>query len=337
MCTACCFLINCLSWGVVAVRRPHLEEKKMRADSQKSYGVYLAYYVRSGTFDASPSSYSFVGGLIFAAAMAVTPLVSLLSARFGARLPMLLGAVLFGGGFIAASFATAFWHLLLAQGACVGCGVGFLYLPSINILPQWFDKRRSLASAVSAAGSGIGGLIFSLSTGKMIDSLGLGWALRITGIVTLFVNLAAVSLVRDRDEFVKPSYAIFDWRLLKRLDVLLLLAWAFVMLFGYIIIQFSLSDFARSLGLSQSQADLVTALLNVGTALGRPCIGYLSDRFGRIEVATMLTLVSGLFCLAMWIPSQSLGVTAAFALLVGGPYGVFWAVSFAHDISVLPR
>lgn len=47
---------------------------------------------------------------------------------------MLIGAVMFGGGYISASFATRIWHLYLSQGTLVGLGVGFIYVPSIAVL-----------------------------------------------------------------------------------------------------------------------------------------------------------------------------------------------------------
>jgi hypothetical protein len=44
-------------------------------------------------------------------------------------------------------------------------------------------------------------------------------------------------------------------------------------MFGYVILLFSLSDFARSIGLGSGQAAAVTALLNLETAVGRPVVG----------------------------------------------------------------
>ena len=62
------------------------------------------------------------------------------------------------------------------------------------------------------------------------------------------------------------------------------LLWAFTSMLGYITLLYSLPDFALSIRLSRSQSiDLVT-FLNLGTALGRPFIGFLSDHLGRIQV-----------------------------------------------------
>ena len=229
-------------------------------------------------------------------------------------------------GFISASFAQKVWQLYLSQGALVGFGVGFVSIPSMAILPQWFDKRRSLANGIGSAGSGIGGLIFSFGTQAMIDKISLAWSLRITGIVCGVMNAVAALLMRNRNRDIRPPQRGFDTNLLRRYDVLLLLAWAFTSMLGYITLLFSLPDFARSIGLDATQAANVSAFLNLGTAIGRPFIGVLSDRCGRLETAGVITLVCGVTCFAIWLPAKSYGVTILFAIVNGAILGVFWMV-----------
>ena len=62
---------------------------------------------------------------------------------------MALGAVILGGGFIGTSFATQVWHLYVTQGALVGAGVGFVYVPSIPVLSQWFVKDAASPTALA--------------------------------------------------------------------------------------------------------------------------------------------------------------------------------------------
>ena len=130
----------------------------------QSYGVFLGYYLENGIYPAAtPRDFAFIGGLNFSVAMLASLAVTVLVRRnpFGIHLPMLIGVGLQTDGFITASFATRIWHLYLTQGVLVGLGVGFTYIPSIAVLSQWFRRRRSLANGISAAGSGIGGLLFS--------------------------------------------------------------------------------------------------------------------------------------------------------------------------------
>jgi nitrate/nitrite transporter NarK len=258
--------------------------------------------------------------------MLAAPLITVLVRSFGIRPVMLLGAAIIGGGFVSASFASRIWHLYLTQGVMVGLGVGFLYVPGINILSQWFSSKRTLVNGISAAGSGIGAVAFSFAADAIIRHLSVGWSLRITGIVVFLFNFMAAVFVRDRNAQVQPKQRPFDLDLLQRKEVLLLLSWAFLSMLGYITLLYSLSDFALAIGLSREEATQVTAFLNMGTALIRPFIGVASDRLGRFNVATGLTLLCGIMCLAVWIPATSFGVTIFFAIVNGGILGVFWMV-----------
>jgi len=82
---------------------------------------------------------------------------------------MYIGVLLMTAGYVAASFAKRIWHLYLTQGVLVGLGVGFIFIPSVAVTSQWFDKKRSIANGINSAGSGIGGIIFSFATQAMIE------------------------------------------------------------------------------------------------------------------------------------------------------------------------
>ena len=260
-------------------------------------------------------------------ALLVAPLLTGLTPKFGIRPPMSAGVLMLGCGFILVSFAKRIWHLYLSQGVLVGLGVGCTYIPSIAVLSQWFSSRRSLANGISAAGTGIGGFMFSLAIGAMIKNISLAWSLRIVGIIIMLANTLAIMFIRDRNHIIRPASITFDITLLRKYDVLLLLAWSFISMLGFITLLFSLSDYAKSIRLSQFQAAQMTAFLNLGVTCGRPVIGVLSDRCGRLEVAGILTLTCGICCFAIWVPSTSFGVTAFFAIVTGAPFGIFWVAS----------
>ena len=95
---------------------------------------------------------------------------------------------------------------------------------------------------------------------------------------------------------------------------------------GYIVLLFSLSDFALSIGLNRKQATDMIGLLNVGTAVGRPIIGICSDRWSRMNTAGALTLLCGVSCFCFWLPAKGYGLTAFFVVLCGAIVGVFWMV-----------
>jgi MFS family permease len=239
---------------------------------------------------------------------------------------MFLGILSQTLGFISASFASQIWQLYLTQGLLVGFGIGLTWIPSIAVLPQWFLKRRSMANGICSAGSGIGGIIFSFAVRAIMSKYSLAWALRTCGLVSGFMNILATCAIRSRNHIVQPRLHPFDVLLFRRYEVILVLGWGFVSMFGYVILLFSLSDFARSIGLGSAQAAAVTALLNLGTAVGRPVVGLASDRFGRIETAGSVTFLCFVSVFAIWVPATSYGATICFAVINGGILGVFWMV-----------
>ena len=300
------FFINGFTWGIIA-----------------SFGVFLAFYLDNDVFPCGTDlDYAFIGGLNFSVAMLMAPVATYTCRRWYFKWTLGVGVSCLGGGFIAASFARSVGELFLSQGLLVGMGAGLIYVPSLPIISQWFGKRRALANGITSAGSGIGGLAMSFAIQAMIESLGIGWALRITGIVALAINFPATMILRTRDGYVMPNRRMFDLALFRRYDVFLLLSWAFIMMFGYITLTYSLSAYGRSIGLSASRASYQTAFLNLGIAVGRPLTGLLSDRLGRIEVPGFMTFLTGVICFAWWILAKSFGSLIGFSIFAGA--GIFW-------------
>ncbi|KAB8236307.1 putative MFS transporter [Aspergillus alliaceus] len=309
VCVACVFWINAHTWGI-----------------NSSYGVFLSYYLSHDVFpNTSALSYAFTGGLSISCALLVAPLATHLIHVYGIRLVLNMGVFFETLSLIGSSFATKRWHIFLSQGVCFGWGMGFLFVGSVGITPQWFQRRRSLAMGINAAGSGLGGLIYSLAVGAMIPRLGLSWAFRILGIIACVVNLVCANLIKDRNKNVGSRHKAFHLPLFKRPEFLLFLGWGVLSMLGYVAILFSVANFALSVGLSSHQGSIVSALLNLGQGLGRPFVGMFSDKLGRINIATFLSFCCGLFCLVIWIFARSMGVVSFFAVLVGTVAGTYWA------------
>ncbi|THC92539.1 hypothetical protein EYZ11_007992 [Aspergillus tanneri] len=309
VCVACVFWINAHTWGI-----------------NSSYGVFLSYYLSHDVFpNTSALSYAFTGGLSISCALLVAPLATYLIHVYGTRLVLNMGVFFETLSLIGSSFATQRWHIFLSQGVCFGWGMGFLFVGSVGITPQWFQRRRSLAMGINAAGSGLGGLIYSLAVGAMIPRLGLSWTFRTLGIIACVVNLVGANLLRDRNQDVGSRHRAFHLPLLQRPEFVLFLGWGILSMLGYVAVLFSVANFALSVGLSSHQGSIVSALLNMGQGLGRPFVGMFSDKLGRINVATFLSFLCGLFCLVIWIFAHSMGLVCFFAVLVGTVAGTYWA------------
>lgn len=132
-------------------------------------------------------------------------------------------------------------------------------------------------------------------------------------IVCFVGNALGIALIRDRDAQVDPHQLACARHLLRRYDCLLLLAWAFTNVLGYIVILYSLTSYAvEVVGLTQKQAGFLTAMLNLGTGVGRPAVGLFSDRWGRVRVAGCMTLACAVVVFAVWVPARSYAVLVFF-------------------------
>ncbi|KAH7044523.1 putative MFS transporter [Macrophomina phaseolina] len=312
VCTVCTFLINANTWGVASI-----------------WGVILNHYISHKTFhEGSHLQYALIAGLSVSQALIISPVVGASRKYLGARATNLIGTAVQFGALFGASYATRVWHLFLTQGVFFGWGMGVLFITSNTLLPPWFSSRRSLAVGIATSGVGLGGLAYSLAAGRVVPTLGVPWCYRIVSFSSLACNLLSSVLLRDRgaaqsrrQQHQKPP---FDYAAFTRIEVLLIVFWGVVTELGYMTLFYSLPSYASSIGLSASQGALANALLNLGLGVGRPIVGYYSDRLGRINMALGMTLLCAVLCLALWIPAQSYGPLAAFAVLAGAVCGTFW-------------
>ncbi|GAB1311157.1 Major facilitator superfamily domain-containing protein [Madurella fahalii] len=301
-------LVNAHTWGL-----------------NSSYAIFLAHYLRSGTIiGSSPLAFAFVGGLSISISLLVSPIVTWCIGRYGTTFSLRIGVVLEAISFIGASFSTHIWHLLLSQGICFGVGLGFCFTSTVGVVPQWFTKRRSFANSVATCGSGFGGLIYSLATNAMISNLGLAWAFRILAILAFVINGACSLVLRDRNKAVGAVHVPFHKALFKRAEFWLFVGWGFFNLMSYVIVVFSIADYAQQVGFTASQGSLAAAIFNLSQGIGRPLIGLASDKLGRINVAALGTLVAGLAAFFIWIFAGTHYAGLIVYVLFGMFAGIVW-------------
>ena len=158
----------------------------------------------------------------------------------------------------------------------------------------------------------------------MISKWGVPWALRVVAIVVFLVNSICTYLMKDRNKHINPNQRGFDLAVLRGYGFILILAWSFFSMLGYVVILFSLPDFARSRGFSDTQGSVLSAILCLGMAFGRPTVGHFSDRAGRINMSWAMTFVTALSCFVFWLPAKDFGLAVFFGLFGGAVCGTFW-------------
>ena len=76
---------------------------------------------------------------------------------------------------------------MLVQGVLIGIVMGFLQLPAMAAVTQYFAKKRAAALGVVVAGSSVGAVVFPIAMSKMLNasSLGFGWSVRVIAFLTM--------------------------------------------------------------------------------------------------------------------------------------------------------
>ncbi|KAL2394203.1 hypothetical protein ABEF92_000247 [Exophiala dermatitidis] len=131
--------------------------------------------VFSANLQCLPSrlGYAFIGSLSLTMTLLVSPIATVATQRYDIRKTMFVGVVLETASLLLASLATSIWHLFPTQGVLFGMGLGMMFIPTTAIDPQWFTKKRSLASGIAVFGAGLGGLVYSLVAEALIRNLSL--------------------------------------------------------------------------------------------------------------------------------------------------------------------
>lgn len=121
-----------------------------------AFGVFQTYYEDNLLSHESPSNISWIGSiqafLLLVIGVATGPIYD--SGYFQAL--VWIGSFFVVFGIMMTSLCTQYWEFMLAQGICVGLGSGFLFIPSVAILPQYFSTKKAFALGIAASGSSLG-------------------------------------------------------------------------------------------------------------------------------------------------------------------------------------
>ncbi len=95
-----------------------------------------------------------------------------LADRFGITVPVVLGAVMLGIGYVGAGLAGNLWQFALLQGVFIGIGCAATFGPLMADISHWFVRRRGIAVSICAAGNYVAGTIWPVVLQHFIASDG---------------------------------------------------------------------------------------------------------------------------------------------------------------------
>lgn len=261
------------------------------------------------------------------------------SDRTSVRTVTSAGIVLLSLGFAASSLLTSSLAAFLgAFCALVGLGVGLVYVPAVSTIQRWFVLRRSSASGIALAGTGLGTLLGPVVAGALMEHLSWQLTMQVYAAAIALAGLAAAAALRSRPEElglhpdgIPPGRAKAAGQTGHGLDVGLGQAarqarfwWYFAAIFfgsiGLFLALIHINPLARQQGLPAAQANLLIGLIGVGNVLGRLVLGRLGDRMGPLRFLLVLTASLALLC-GLWSMAQGFTALAGFALAFGAVNG----------------
>ena len=280
-------------------------------------------------------------------------LMGRLADRFGVMVPVMIGAVGLGLGFIAAGSAGSVWQFTLAQGVLIGLlGTSATFAPLVADTSQWFTRRRGIALAICMSGNYLAGAVWPPIVQHFVGSV--GWRQTYIGIgVFCLVAMLPLALVLRRRPPVAAALADLSASAQSLRDAPLAssssalsplptlpamqpaghLGLSPAMLQGLLCVagvsccvamsmpQVHIVAYCGDLGFGAARgAEMLSLMLGMGV-VSRLASGWISDHIGGLRT---LLLGSGLqgVALLMFLPFNSLAslyvVSAMFGLFQGG-------------------
>lgn len=269
------------------------------------------------------------------------PLQGWLVDRFGPRVILSIGIVIFGLGFMLFSQIDDLLTFYLTFGLiAVGASLGGFATVMVAIV-NWFSRHRSKAVALSLMGYSVGGLSVPIVI-LCLESFGWRTTAMLSGLLVLVVGLPLAQLVRHKPEGsgdTPDGIAIVDeggrstvGGLATGVDFtakqamrtsafwLISIGHACSLLTVSTVMVHLVPHLTRGLDYTLSQAGLVVALMTGSQMIGQLSGGYLGDRFSKrlICVGCMVGHAAGLLMVAH---ANSLAMVIGFAVLHGVAWG----------------
>lgn len=303
-----CFMLFFNTWGIL-----------------NTFGVFQTYYESGQLFVKSSSDISWIGSIQSYMVMTVGIFSGPLYDKGYLRTLLLLGTFGVVFGHMMLSICKSYWQVLLAQGFCAGMGAGCLYIPSVAILPTYFNTRLGLAIGLAAAGSSLGGVIYPIVLYQLIDRIGFGWSVRVIAFMALGTLLIPLIVLKQRFKAPKAR-ALIDWAAFVDVPYMIFTVATLIGMMGLYVMLFYMSYFAEDTRITDSKmAFYIVPIFNAASCFGRVIPNAISDKTGPFNLIAPCAVATGVLILCMMAVTSEAGVIVI-AVLTGFFSGVFIAI-----------
>ncbi|KAG5927137.1 hypothetical protein E4U42_002548 [Claviceps africana] len=291
-------LSNAVSWGYAA-----------------TWGIYQLYYVDA--LGLSSADVSWIGSIqVFIGFLVCAPSGRLADAGYP-REVIIVGSFFVVLGSYMTSFCSQYWQIMLAQGVCLGIGIGVGSTPAVAITSSYFKKNRPMALSVSGIGTSLGGVIFPATVQYLIPQIGFRWASRVAALIALVICITSCLLLRPRLPGRKTG-PLIEWAAFREIPYVLFAIGSFLNFYGMYFGLFYINSFARNIiGFSSLESVNLLLVTNAVGIVVRPIAGQLANRhLGSINVYILATGLIGSM-LFIWTAVHSRASMYAFSVFYG--------------------
>lgn len=258
-------------------------------------------------------------------------LMGRLADRFGVLMPVGVGAVGLGLGFIAAGLAPNLWLFCVAQGLLMGLlGTSATFAPLVADTSQWFDRRRGMALAICMSGNYVAGAVWPPVMQHFIDSVGWRQTYVGMGVFCVLTMLPLALVLRRRPPLHAPPVVVAGGAVpssarpmgMSPATVQTLLCVAGVACcVAMSMPQVHIVAYCGDLGFGAARgAEMLALMLGLGV-VSRLVSGWISDRIGGLRTLLLGSILQGI-ALLLFLPFNGLVslyvVSAMFGLFQGG-------------------
>ena len=143
-------------------------------------------------------SFAFISGLL-------SPFVGRLMDRYGVRPIVVVSVALISAGLLLRPLISELWHWYFFHALVFAGMPGATVLASGKVVGMWFPVTRGRMMGVVTAGNNFGGLTMVPLAALVLAIAGWEWAYLIFGIIMALVAVAALLVIRDRQEDVEAE------------------------------------------------------------------------------------------------------------------------------------
>ena len=254
--------------------------------------------------------------------------------RITHRLPIALGATIYGFGLFLSSFVTDFYVLCFTFGLTLSIGSGLVYGTVIANAVRWFPDKKGLASGFVVGGLGFGPVwVAPLCAFLLYEQFAIQQVLQILGTIC-FVAMILVAITpappQQQVTPTTPTGTSLVWSQMLCTGKFWLLFTLFFLgtLPGMMIISGASGIFQSVGDFTPERAAGLVAILAMANALGRFSWGAISDYIGRINTLAAMYIFSASAMIALTFPAASnpallVVIVIVIGMTFGGYPGLF--------------